>query len=103
MVEEKPEGKFNQQKILAKCKFDNVIEDDNHIYTVRVRAISDAETVYVYQLGKNNTIREIVVSNVDGYYVFKVDNLTDTYLITTDLEPLPLWFWLLMGVVILAL
>jgi hypothetical protein len=26
--------------------------------------------------------------------VFKVDSLTDTYLITKDIEPLPFWFWL---------
>jgi len=37
--------------------------------------------------------------------VFKVDDITNTYIITTDIEPLPLWFWLAMmgGVIVIMI
>ena len=104
LVEKSLDGKYNDQQIISACSFENVAMDDDYVYTVKIKATSDAENVYVYQLGKDNSVREIVVTNEGGYYIFKVDNLTDTYLITKDVDPLPFWFWLvIVGGVVIAL
>ncbi|MGN0961077.1 MAG: MBG domain-containing protein, partial [Christensenellales bacterium] len=104
LIEKSLNGQFNDKEIISSCSFANVSQDDDHIYTIKIKANSNAKTVYVYQLGENNSVREIAVTNENGYYIFKVDNLTDTYLITKDIEPLPLWFWLaIVGGVVIAL
>lgn len=96
LVEKAIDGKFNDKEIISSCSFNNVKQDNDHVYTIKIKAASGAENVYVYQLGEDNSVREIAVTNENGYYVFKVDNLTDTYLITKDIEPLPFWFWLVL-------
>lgn len=104
LVEKSLKGELNDNKILSTCTFENIEEDDDYIYTAKIKANSDSQKIHIYQLGKDNSIREVVVLQENGYYVFKVDSLTDTFVITREKEPLPMWFWLvLVGGVAVAL
>lgn len=94
LVETHVAGDFNGKKLISSCTFDNVTTDNNYVYTVRIKATSDSKNIYAYQLGEDESVREIVVTNDNGYWVFKVDNLNCTYLISRDIEYLPFWFWL---------
>lgn len=104
LLENHSKGKLNNEKIVNTCTFENA-SDSEYIYTAKVKSTSDSEKIHVYQLGKDGNMREIVVSLEDGYYVFKVDNALDTFVITREKEPLPAWFWLVLiggGVVALV-
>lgn len=100
LVETKGEGKkFNEKVILSTVTFDNVSKDDKNIYTVKIKAKKDVETVYIYQVSADNSFREIAVKQIDGYYEFKVDNISDTFVLTRDVKPIPVWVWEMAGLV----
>ena len=103
LIEKDIKGKFNDQKILTSCSFENV-SDSDYVYTVKIKSRSDSKDIFVYQLDDDNTYRELVITQEDGYYIFKVDDLNDTYIITEKIEPIPAWVWLVVAVsgVILA-
>lgn len=84
-------GKFNNQEVLQACAFENFSGiSGNHVFTVRMKAKTGENNVYVYKVDKNNVASEVVVSVQDGYYVFKVDGLDCQYIITKDIEPMSL-------------
>ena len=91
--------KFNEKVILSTVTFDNVSKDDKNIYTVKIKAKKDVETVYIYQVSADNSFREIAVKQIDGYYEFKVDNISDTFVLTRDVKPIPVWVWEMAGLV----
>lgn len=96
LQEDHAKGKLNNEKIVNTCTFNNVSEDNDYIYTAKVKSTSDSQKIHVYQMNSNGDMREIVVSLEDGYYVFKVDNANDTFVITREKEPMPAWFWLVL-------
>lgn len=103
LVETQGQGKkFNDKVILSTVTFDNVDKTDDNIYTVKVKAKKDVESVYIYQVSADNTVREIAVKQVDGFYEFKVDNINDSFVIARDTKPLPVWVWEMAGLVVLG-
>lgn len=96
LVEKSLKGELNDNKILSTCTFENVERDDDYIYIAKIKANSNSQKIHIYQLGKGNSIREVVVLQENGYYIFKVDSLTDTFVITREKEPLPMWFWVVL-------
>ena len=103
LVESQGQGKkFNNKVILSTVTFDNAQKTDDNIYTVKVKAKKDVETVYIYQVSADNSVREIAVKQIDGYYEFKVDNINDSFIIARDTKPLPVWVWEMAGLVVLG-
>lgn len=92
-VKNETKGKFNNQKILSTYSFDNVETTSNYVYTIKVKANENANNVYVYQLNSDNSYTEMVVTLEGGYYIFKVDSLDSSYIITQEIEPISVWVW----------
>lgn len=93
--------KFNDEKVLSvySLKSGNLVNKNNYVYTVKVKAIEGVDSVKVYKVGSSD-YTEIAVKIEDGYFVFDVDNLEDKYIITTEIKKLSTLAWILIIVAI---
>lgn len=93
--------RFNDEKVLSvySLRSGNLVNKNNYVYTVKVKAIEGVESVKVYKVGSSD-YTEIAVKIEDGYFVFDVDNLEDKYIITTEIKKLSTLAWILIIVAI---
>lgn len=93
--------KFNDEKVLSvySLKSGNLVNKNNYIYTVKVKAVEGVDSVKVYKVGASG-YSEIAIKIEDGYFVFDVDNLEDKYIITTEIKKLSTLAWILIIVAI---
>lgn len=81
--------KFNNEKIVSVCTLKNStnVETNGYIYTIKVKATSDVESVKLYKVGLSG-YTEVAIKIEDGYFVFNVDNFESEYIITTEVKKL---------------
>lgn len=81
--------KFNNEKIVSVCTLKNSanVEANGYVYTIKVKASSDVESVKLYKVGLSG-YTEVAIKIEDGYFVFNVDNFESEYIITTEVKKL---------------
>lgn len=100
LVQNTDTKKFNNEKVLSVCTLENVSDASNgYIYTVRVKATDGVDNVKVYKVGLSGFSQQAIKIE-DGYYVFKIDDPSDKYIITTEIKTLSTLAWILIIVAI---
>ncbi len=107
LKQETRKEKFNNEKVVSVCTLKNGanVESNGYIYTVRVKASSDVNSVKLYKVGVSG-YTEVAIRIEDGYFVFNVDNFESEYVITTDVKKLSLIGYIVFavcGVLVLGL
>lgn len=89
LKQETRKEKFNNEKVVSVCTLKNSanVETNGYVYTVRIKASSDVESVKLYKVGLSG-YTEVAIKIEDGYFVFNVDNFESEYIITTDVKKL---------------
>lgn len=89
--------KFNNENVLTVCSLENIdkTSQNNYVYTVKVKATSGVDSVKVYKVGLTG-FSEQAIKVENGYYVFKIDDPNDKYIITTEPKTLSTLAWILI-------
>ena len=95
---------FNNEKVLTVCTLENIdkTSQNNYVYTVKVKATSGVDSVKVYKVGLTG-FSEQAIKVENGYYVFKIDDPNDKYIITTEPKTLSTIAWILILVSVVLL
>lgn len=100
LVQKTDTKKFNNERVLSVCTLENVSSDaQGYIYTVKVKATEGVDNVKVYKVGLSGFSQQAIKIE-DGYYVFKIDDPNDKYIITTEIKTLSTLAWVLILVAI---
>lgn len=100
LVQDNDTKKFNNEKVISVCSLENVSESaSGYIYTVKVKAVDGVDTVKVYKVSTSGFSQQAIKIE-DGYYVFKIDNPDDKYIITTEIKTLSTLAWITIIVAI---
>ncbi len=100
LVQKTDTKKFNNERVLSVCTLENVSSDaQGYIYTVKVKATEGINNVKVYKVGLSGFSQQAIKIE-DGYYVFKIDDPNDKYIITTEIKTLSTLAWILILVAI---
>lgn len=103
LVQNTDTKKFNNEKVLSVCTLENVTDANNgYIYTVKVKATDGIDNVKVYKVGLSGFSQQAIKIE-DGYYVFKIDDPNDKYIITTEIKTLSTLAWILIIVAIVLI
>lgn len=103
LVQNSDTKKFNNEKVLSVCSLENIGENANgYIYTVKVKATAGVENVKVYKVGLSGFSQQAIKIE-DGYYVFKIDDPNDKYIITTEIKTLSTLAWILILVAVVLI
>ena len=103
LVQNSDTKKFNNERVLSVCSLENVGENaGGYIYTVKVKATAGVENVKVYKVGLSGFSQQAIKIE-DGYYVFKIDDPNDKYIITTEIKTLSTLAWILILVAVVII
>ena len=100
LVQNSETKKFNNERVLSVCSLENIGDNaSGYIYTVKVKATAGVENVKVYKVGLSGFSQQAIKIE-DGYYVFKIDDPNDKYIITTEIKTLSTLAWILILVAV---
>lgn len=100
LVQNSETKKFNNERVLSVCSLENVGDNaSGYIYTVKVKATAGVDNVKVYKVGLSGFSQQAIKIE-DGYYVFKIDDPNDKYIITTEIKTLSTLAWILILVAV---
>ncbi len=95
--------KFNDEKVLSICTLENASKKgSDYVYTVKIKATEDVDNVKVYKVGLSGFSQQAIKIE-NGYYVFKIDDINDKYIITTETKTLSTLAWILILVVVVLI
>lgn len=95
--------KFNDEKVLSVCTLENASKKgSDYVYTVKIKATEGVDNVKVYKVGLSGFSQQAIKIE-NGYYVFKIDDINDKYIITTEEKTLSTLAWILILVVVVLI
>lgn len=97
LVQTSDTKKFNNENVVTVCTLENIdkTSQNNYVYTVKIKATSGVDSVKVYKVGLTG-FSEQAIKVENGYYVFKIDDPNDKYIITTEPKTLSTLAWILI-------
>ena len=79
---------FDGKKAVAVYEFSGAenVNFDGEVYSVKLKAIDENEGVEIYTVDENGNFTKTAFKEVDGYYIFSVNNISSKFVITKSNE-----------------